>query len=134
MQITELIIYLFILPFYPRRLSPSYAMLRCDHLSYYSYNSVPTKPNHLLWFDRMYSSSPRKQLKTSHKWAKSFLTKENLCVGKLENFILLKELVDVVFATRKFDSLLANKKRKRKKKTLALADGAYNRISIWSIN
>ena len=32
------------------------------------------------------------------------------------------------FATRKFDPLLANKKRKGKKKTLALADGAYNRI------
>ena len=31
------------------------------------------------------------------------------------------------FATRKFDSLLANKKRKEIK-TLALADGAYNRI------
>ena len=42
------------------------------------------------------------------------------------------------FATSKFDSLRAQKKKKKKteKKTLALADGTYNKfiISIWSIN
>ena len=64
----------------------------------------------------MYSSSPRKQLKTSHKWAKSFLTKENLCVGKLENFILLKELVDVVLQRESLIPSSQIKKENEKKK------------------
>lgn len=55
------------------------------------------------------------------------MTKASLCVGKLENFILLKELVDVVLLRASL--IPSSQKKKRKgKKTLALADGAYNKI------
>lgn len=50
-----------------------------------------------------------------------------MCVGKLENFILLKELLDVVLQR---ESLIPSSqiKKEKEKKALALADGAYNRI------
>ena len=60
--------------------------------------------------------------------SRSFLTKASLCVGKLENFILLKKLVDVVLLRASLIPSSQKKKNEKGKKTLALADGAYNKI------
>lgn len=106
--ITELFIYLFCHATLARYVTLRSSLIICYDLTECT---VPVRGNN--W-------------KPLHKWASLSWQRKNLCVGKLENFIHLKELVDVVLLRA---SLIFSSQKKRKgKKTLALADGTYNKI------